>query len=601
MSKRTPIIRYTSRDFDSIKTDLVNYAKKYYPDVHQDFNEGSFGSLVTDMVAYVGDVLSYYLDYQANESFLATAIEYGNILKLGKALGYRPKLATAASGIVTIYVPIPANSFGTSYDSNYLPVIKKGTSFSSNNGNNYTLIDDVVMTTSNTEIRKSKINENSPFQFVAKTYGKVISGLEEETTISIGDFEKFKKVKVGFNNISEILSVVDTNGNEYYEVDYLTQNVIYRSTLNPDASQRSQTPSLLKPYGVARRFIVVREDDGVYIQFGGASDSSTIFNNNKKLDPSNVVINSYGKDYITDESFDPSILVSNDKLGIAPSNTIITIKYRADETIMMATPSNSITRVANPVLEFQDQQNLDIGMLAIVRNGIRVTNEFPIVGFQDEFTSEEIKNKIYGTFSAQNRAVTTSDYEALCYNMPGKYGAIRRVRAMQGYHAGQKKINLYVLSEDDDGNLVSANNSTKNNLKNWLNKSKMINDNIEILDPYVVNFGIYFTAMIDRNYNKYDVLANGIQAVINEFSIKMDIGEHLHIARVYNALRKVDGLIDVRSVMITNKLDSSTVSYSNYSFNFDENMTKDGTFIRVPKNVVMELKYPTSDVEGRII
>jgi hypothetical protein len=87
--KQYPLINYTSRDFNSIRDDLVDYAKRYYPNTFKDFSESGFGSLMVDTTAYIGDILSFYLDYSVNESFLDTAIEYENILKLGRQMGYR--------------------------------------------------------------------------------------------------------------------------------------------------------------------------------------------------------------------------------------------------------------------------------------------------------------------------------------------------------------------------------------------------------------------------------------------------------------------------------------------------------------------------------
>jgi hypothetical protein len=601
MQKRTPYIRYTSRDFTTIKNDLINYAKKYYPNTHQDFNEGSFGSLMIDTVAYVGDIMSYYLDYQANESFIDTAIEYDNLLKLGAGLGYRPKTSITATGVVTMYVSVPANAGGTDIDSTYLPVIGRGTKFQSVDGNIYTLLDDVPITKDNAEIRKSRISDNAPFQYTAKVYGKVNSGYEETVDYSVGSFEKFKKILIGDNTISEIMSVIDSDGNVYYEVDYLTQNIIYRAIPNGDSSTVSDTPSIMKPFSVVRRFIVIREKDSTYIQFGGAADSISIAQNNKKIDPASLVINAYGKDYTTDESFDPSILMTNDKLGIAPVNTIISVTYRKNDTLVASVPSNSISRVLSPVISFSNSQTLDTSTRLTIANSLTVTNEAPIVGQSDDFTADELKTKIYGTFAAQNRAVTQSDYKALCYNMPGKYGSIKRVSVLRDTDELKRNINLYVISQDSEGFLVTTNQYTKNNLKNWLEKSKIINDTIDILDAKIVNFGIYFTAISDKKYNKYDVLSSALNYLIDEFYLKMDIGESIQIARIYEALRKVDGLLDVRTVTITQKFKSTNQVYSQYTYNFDENMTADGMFLKVPKNVIMEIKLPKIDIEGKII
>ena len=73
--KKTVPIKYTSRDFESIRADLLEHARRYYPNTFQDFNEAGFGSLMLDTVSYIGDILSFYLDYQANESFKESSLQ----------------------------------------------------------------------------------------------------------------------------------------------------------------------------------------------------------------------------------------------------------------------------------------------------------------------------------------------------------------------------------------------------------------------------------------------------------------------------------------------------------------------------------------------
>ena len=130
MSKtRTVSIKYTSREFESIKQDLVDYIKRYYPDSFRDFNEASFGALMIDTVAYIGDILSFYIDYQANETFLETAAEYENILKLGKQLGFKFRGAASSVGNAAFYALVPATTTGIGPDQAYMPVLKKGSTF----------------------------------------------------------------------------------------------------------------------------------------------------------------------------------------------------------------------------------------------------------------------------------------------------------------------------------------------------------------------------------------------------------------------------------------------------------------------------------------
>ena len=601
MAKKIVPIKYTSRNFDDIKNDLVNYTKKYYPDTYQDFNVGSFGSLMLDTVSYVGDIMSFYLDYQANESFLETAIEYNNILKLGAGLGYKPKVATSANGIVALYISIPASTTAADFDHNYLPIIKQGSVFQSTNGNTYTLTEDVAVTPETATVVRSRVGITGPFEYVAKTYGKVVSGVQEQITVALGDFIKFRKVLVGDETVTEIISVVDSNGNIFYEVDYLTQNIIYRSVPNHNTDYKA-TPYVLKPMAVARRFIVIREKNETYIQFGAAEDDVVNMTKNKIADPSNIIMNLYGKDYITDESFDPMLLVNGDKLGAAPYNTDLIITYRRNQNLQTSTPVNSINSVINPIVDFMtNNSNIDVSTRVAIRDSLTVSNEQPIIGSSGTDNIDDLRVKIYGAAALQNRAVTVDDYKSICYLMPSRFGTVKRAAAFRDVSPLKRNINLYTISENSDGTLVNTNQTTKENLKTWISKNKVINDSIDIIDAKIVNFGIDFIAIADQNYSKYTVLASALNAIAQEFSIKMDIGESIQMSRIYEALRRVDGLLDVRTIKLTQKDSSISKDYSESTFSFEENMTDDGMFLRIPKNVIMEIKFPDLDIEGKIL
>jgi hypothetical protein len=214
MAKRP--INYTSRDFESIKEDLVNYAKRYYPTTYKDFNEASFGSMMLDLVAYVGDQLSFYADYQANESFLDSAIEFKNIVRLCKQLGYKLPGAAKASGVCTFYVKVPASSTTRGPDLNYFPILQRGTVLSSTNGASYTLNENVDFTDSNNEITVAEVDTDTgvPTSYAVRARGRVVSGQRFEETVSIGDFQRFRKVLIERKDISEIISVLDAQGNE---------------------------------------------------------------------------------------------------------------------------------------------------------------------------------------------------------------------------------------------------------------------------------------------------------------------------------------------------------------------------------------------------
>jgi len=176
MPKKIIPVDYTSTDFEKIKRDLVNYAKKYYPNTYKDFNEASFGSLMTDLVAYVGDNLSFYLDYNANESFLNTSLEYDNVIGHAQQLGYKHHPFRSSIGEVEILLPIPADDVNVAPDTRYLPRVSRGTSFATPGGSVFTLIDDIEFLNSDSEIvaNQTSADGSKVTYYIVKATGRVV-------------------------------------------------------------------------------------------------------------------------------------------------------------------------------------------------------------------------------------------------------------------------------------------------------------------------------------------------------------------------------------------------------------------------------------------
>ena len=193
-SKKVPI-KYTARDFGSIRSDLVDYAKRYYPDSFKDFSDASFGAMMVDTVAYVGDVLSFYLDYAVNESFLDTAVEFENVVKLSRQLGYKFRGKPSTFGIITIYVLCPANVTGLGPDTAYLPMALKGSQFLSSAGDGFILTEDIDFANTKNEVVVGRVDENgTPTHYVIRAKGSIVSGRITSQRINVGGFEKFRKL-----------------------------------------------------------------------------------------------------------------------------------------------------------------------------------------------------------------------------------------------------------------------------------------------------------------------------------------------------------------------------------------------------------------------
>mgnify|MGYP003676129275 CR=1 FL=1 len=583
--KKTPI-KYTSRDFESIRNDIIEHAKRFYPEQWKDFSKGTVNSLLVDSVAYVGDVLSYYLDYQANESFMDSAIEFNNIRKHARSMGYKFAGSPNSYGVISIYCMIPSNIDGTAPDFNYMPILKKGSSFSSSTGAVFTLTEDVAFDDSMNDIVAAQFDSSSgqTTHFAVKAVGQVVSGVFSRITIDLSNssFQKFRRVRIGDSSYSEVITVKDSDGNTYYEVDNLAQEVVFKETTNREAASEG-TRSILKPFVAIRRFVLEQDDTGTYLQFGFGSEDSEA---EEIADPSKVFLEMHGKSYISTQTFDPSKLIGTTKLGIAPSSTTLTVIAKSNTTDLSSAPANSLTSIGTARMKFPSEITLNSQKKAAVVSSLEVTNE------------EELKQRAKSYYATQGRAVTRQDYESLIYNMPNKFGIIKRVSVVNDPSASNRRMAIYVISEGTDGKLITANSKIKQNVKHWLSQYKSLNDVIDIYDAKIVNFGIDFKVTVDPQFSNENVLSRCNAAIRKYFSNQLYIGEPVYITRLYAILSKVEGVADVKKVNIRQK---TSAGYSPVRMNFKEALSQDGTFIVTPKNVIMELKNSSSDIKGVLV
>ena len=581
---KKPKIDYTSRDFNSIKGDLVDYARRYYPETFRDFSINSFGSLMLDTVSYVGDILSFYLDYQVNESFLSTATEYNNILKLSKQMGLKPDLSPASFGMLTFFVLIPAD----------------GSTFKTSDGRIFSLLEDIDFAdVSQNEVVVGQVNNETsvPTSYAVRAKGQAISGELSVHEAVIGSYQRFRQVQVPGQNITEIVSVIDSEGNPYFEVDYLTQNTVYTSILNKGADSQTVT-NILKPIAVPRRYVVSYETNQVTLQFGFGTNE----NEASVLDPANVLTNTHGKNYITDDSFDPNTLIKTDSLGVSPSNTVLRVIYRVNSTFNTNAGEGTINQVLVPLFDFNSAESLDLSVVSSVRSSLEVINEEAFVGVNPLPSVDELKQRAYGVYSMQNRIVTKDDLITATYNMPRKYGTVKKAAAYQDSDSfNQRNINLYVISSNTNGDLQVANNTIKNNLKTYLTRFKMINDTIDILDAKIINLQIEFKIITFADTDKFAAL-NAAKSNLGAFFARrknFEIGESFLLSDVYNVLKNTPAVLDVTEVDVLTKVGSG-YSSTNFNASLTKNRDRSGRRILCPKDSIFEIKYPNVDIVGTV-
>ena len=591
-----PIINYTHRDFETIKEDLVEYTQRYYPETFRDFNEASFGSLMLDLVSYVGDMLSFYTDYQANESYLETATEFKNVLKLTQQFGFKYKPNASSIGQASFFIAVPSKTGTIGPNLDYAPVLRKGSTFVTTDGALFTLLEDVDFSQSeDIVVGSANATATSPANYAIKASGVVVSGELVSKSYTLGNYQRFLRLEVLDSNVTEIVSVADSNGNNYFEVNYLTQDVVYVPILN-NQSDLKTVPNILKPISVPRRFIVEHQSDTTFLQFGYGTNENV----QQILDPTSVILNIFGKNHFADMSFDPTNLVKTDKLGIVPSNTTLTVVYRRNTASNVNAATNSLLGAVAPVFKFRNSVTLNPRTMGSVETSLELTNEAPIFGDVAAMSAQELKYRAYGTYAAQNRAVTKDDYINLVYNMPSNFGQVKKATIMRDIDSfNGKNLNLYVISTNSSNKLVTTNSMIKQNLKTWIEQYKMLGDTIDILDAKIINLEIKFSVVAFSNVNKYDVQQLCINSLATFYRNSFfDIGEPFKITDLYKLLNNINQVLDTKDITVVPKFGTG---YSDFSVPFEDLISDDGRYLVPPEDTLFEIKYPAADITGEVL
>lgn len=594
---KKPVIKYTNRSFDTIKADLIEHARRYYPTIYDDFSAPSIGGMLFDSVSYVGDMLSFYLDFQVNESVLETSSQYDNVRKLASQMGYNFYGRPSAFGMVDIFIVVPANTIGTGPDTTYIPIMKTGAQFSSENGEVFKLLEDVDFNLPNTPFVAATVDPatGKPLTFAMKRTAQVKSGNTFTRTVEVESATRFLRVEVGPSVINEIVSVFDSEGREYYQVDNLTQEIVYLNTTNPNAAA-DNVPQILKPHIASRRFIVEQDQQTTYLRFGYGSDNE--LESNGIISPSDKVLKLTGKNHITDTGFDPAKFLNTNKFGIAPSNTTLTISYASNLTAINNVSVGSLNQFLTAEFEFPNSTTQTGNEFFTVRQSVEVSNPMPITQNSNYPTVDEIKYRAYAQYSSQNRTVTKTDYESFAYQMPPSLGAVKRVSIVNDPSSTNKKMIMYVVSENNTGNLVKTNDTVKNNLRTWINKNKMISDKIEIRDTKIINIGFNFSFTVEANYDYLTVLSNVKGALADKYTEKFYIGEPFYITEIYKTVNRIDGVIDT---IYVEPLVFSGGQYSALNVMVDSLKSPDGTYLKTPKNCILEIKNFSDVVKGTVV
>jgi len=607
-------INYLNRDFQSFRNELIEYTRTYFPNTYSDFTPSSPGMLYMEQAAYIGDILSFYVDNQIQENFLQYAREESNLYELAYMLGYKTKTTSAATTTIDLYQRIPATAGAPDY-SYTLKIPINTTIQNSNNSISFLTTDEVDFSISSSLNPTSTTvyqvdGAGNPQSYLLKKSVKAISATINTVTLTFNTPTQFATETIEDADIIGILDITDSDGNRWYEVDHLGQELIYDSIRNtnendPNFSTDSDVPYLLQTKQVQRRFTSrFLNKTTLQLQFGAGNTGDT--DEEIVPNPNNIGIGlPFEKDKLT-TAFSPTNFIFTDTYGIAPSNTTLTVRYLTGGGVSSNVDANTLTNIDTSNVVFNTSDTLDPTTADTYFASLEATNVERADGGSDGDSIEEIRQNTLATFQNQLRTVTSDDYLIRALSMPSRYGAISKAFAeaerIENLLPGEipSSTNLYVLSYDSNGKLTTTSETIKHNLRTYLSQYRIVNDSVKVKDAYVINLGVNFEIVTYPNYNNNDVIDRCIAELISFFSIdKWQINEPILLKDIFILLDKVEGVQTVKTVILNNKTDD-TLGYSNYAYDI-EGATVDNVVYPSLDPMIFEVKFPNTDIKGRVV
>ena len=599
---------FLAKDFESLRQDLIQNARIFFPDQIQDFSEPSVAGMLVDLMASVGDSLSFYLDHQFRELDPQLAVEPTNIITHLRNAGV--KIFGAASSIVdlTFTMIVPSKlANGTSYipDPSALPVILKNTICTSDNGVQFSTLEDINVGARDADdnlIAKYRVHttntDGTPKEFKVSVTVSATSGLEKTQSFTIdNNHVPFRELTLSEPDVTMVRSVIDAEGDEYYEVESLSQDTVFIPVDNTDPD-KFQVKSNLEILAAPKRFVMITDPRTrtTVLRFG--SGNADALDDDILPDPSDLSLELVGKNVINRFSIDPAALLETQTLGISPKNTTVSVTYRYGGGSSHNVSAASIRSINGLLIDFR--RNPSPAHALTVRNSITVNNRQKAGGAANAPDLETLRGQIMSARVAQSRMVTREDVLARIFTMPSTFGRVFRASIAEN-PVNPQATTLYILTRDSNNKLDIAPDTLKKNLSKYLNEFRLISDAYDILDGQIINFGVKYEAVVAQNANKQQVALNINNKLADLLQLKyFQIDQPLIIDDITSTILAQDfviALADLRVFPITGTKEDRRYSSSSFPF---ERSTKKG-MIFGPPGAMFELKFPEFDIIGNAV
>lgn len=601
-NKKPPIRSYLAKDYNDFRGELLKYAKTFFPDKIQDFSEASVGGLMLDMAAAVGDNMSYYLDHQFRELSWSDAVEVSNIERLLRNNGVKIVGASPSTATVTFYIEVPITTTANIVvpDRTSLPTVLEGTIVESTNGVSFSTVEDLDFAETDkfgNLFAKVQIGDTTssgiPLTFILSREVVVVSGkvYTEQFTFN-SNYEPYRTVSLVNADVSEVISISDSDGNSWYEVESLTQDTVFLGVVNKDDDNNLVKESL-EIVPAPKRFLVSTslQSRRSTLQFGGGDPNYA--DDDVFPDPSKLSLPTYGRSTIPRFSLDPNSLLRSKTMGISPSGTTLTVSYRAGGGTSHNVGVNAIKSIRTVKIEFRNSSASSIS--TSVRASLDVRNLVPATGGAQAPTLDQMRILIPASRNAQQRIVTKADLIARVYSIPAKFGRVFRA-GVRSNPNNPLASQLFILSRDENDRLIQSPDTLKKNIKKYLNEYRLISDAIDVVDARVINYSVNISVVPAPDANVNNVIRDVISAVNASFDIRnYQIDKSIQLSEVINSVINVAGVLSIT------RLDFQGMrglvdgrEYSDVYFDINSNIIKG--LIIAPPGSIFELRYPNFDV-----
>jgi len=595
-------ISYTVRDFQGIRTELLNYVRTYYPELIQDFNDASVFSVFLDLNAAVADNLNYNIDRSIQETVLQYAQQRSSIYNIARTYGLKLPGQRPSVALVDFSITVPVS--GDKEDERYLGTLSRGSQVVGAGVVFENVYDIDFASPYNAQGFPNRLkipNFNANNVLINYTITKrevVVNGITKvfKKVIGANDVKPFYELFLPEKNVLGITSVLLKNGTDYtntptvaeflgldnrwYEADALAEDRVFVE----DPTKVSDQPGIKvgRYIQTQDRFITEYTPEGfLKMTFGGGTNTAQDQLNQFTTVGATLDLQRYS---------------NNISLGatLTPNSTLF-VQYRVGGGLATNLGTNVINQLGT--VSFFVNGPSETTNSSVV-NSLRCVNVTAAVGGAGIPSLEEIRNYVSFNFSAQKRAVTVQDYESLIRNMPAQFGAPAKVSITEN----DNKILIQILSYDTSGKLTNiVSNTLRQNIANYLSNYRMMNDYISIFSAEVIDLGVEISIVLDSAQNSGQVIASVVDKISTYFDPQIrQLGQNVYLSEIRSIIQNTNGVLTVSNLDIYNQV-GGQYSSAETSMTYADPETKliqpvDDTIFAQPSQVY-QVRYPNKDIK----